>query len=688
MARLPTAADLGERPTPRPATGIASYRPAPPDSLAADIRSAGHEFKEAARVIRATNREQDTLAAEAGVNALYEHKTDRELGEQGFRRATGGSVVGEEFVNGHLGKLNQDVEQIAGGLQNDEQRQMFRQKAQVVSLQFRSAVMQHQAAETFKFNDQTASASMDAARRMIFEAPGDPMAMRAGLAKLDWGIDQKAKLHGWSPEMTAETKANYRSRVYDDVVTLDIERDPEGTLALLNHRVGTKDQPGAPTGNPAIDSLDPTKLAGLRHRAASYVMQDVHRQSAETDARLRDADRAVDEAIKFVQAGERMSPQYESELLARVAGTPREQHARQLVQVSYSAAAFGSQTLPAQRHDLRQYEAQSAQTGTSPEAKALVEHARSIHAAQEAAYKENPWAAATRFGRLPPTPEVALTSAEHLPALIDQREQLMTRVETYAGREVSPLQPNEARAAIGLLRGLPVETRAETLGRMGALLSPGQIEALAGQMDGTDRPMAIALKLADLRTNAGRVASVLVLQGAQALADKAVSVDEASVTGWKARIAEMVRGSLDNPELERQAAEAAYLVRVAMEMPGGNVAPGFDTFRGGRTEAAAVAMVIGTPVVRAGVKTVLPYGMDEGGFEQSLHQHTPEKLLQYAPGGTVYVRGQPRTLRQLSLTLPGMGFRKDGDGRYVPVSAGAPVTIDAAGTKLLRLDIR
>jgi hypothetical protein len=106
----------------------------------------------------------------------------------------------------------------------------------------------------------------------------------------------------------------------------------------------------------------------------------------------------------------------------------------------------------------------------------------------------------------------------------------------------------------------------------------------------------LALKLQLDRTTAGRTTSALVLRGAQALADKTVKRSDADLTGWRAEIAGIVRGTLGDDQAESDAIDAAYYVRAAMEQEGIQ-APGFNLKASSEN---AVRMVIGQPLDRGG----------------------------------------------------------------------------------------
>jgi hypothetical protein len=695
MPRLPDYTDLGRAPTPRPAGGIASYQPADNSGMARGLQEAGREIAQASQILAETNARQDVVVAEAALNRLQQQRLDLEAGEQGFSRVRGSGVVSPKFVADYEQRFKAAARDIEQSLANDNQRRLFQQRVPTTGLQFRSALLRHQATETDRFNDLTENETVDSARRQIFDSPLDPQALDAGLARMNWAIDQKAQRMGWDSTVTQETKATFRQKVMEDLGAILVERDPAGALQALNVRMGIGVEPG-PSGVTAFDAVGPEKLVTLRNRAASYVEQSRARLEAEQKKRLKEAEDEVKALREFALTGQMVSPAYEQQVLAKTIGTPYEAGARALVQSSYVGATHGAQTLTTQEQRLAQMDTQLALQGGSPEELKLVQSAREITNRQRAAYKENPWAAATRFGRQPAVPEVTLTAPEQVPQLVGQRLTLINGVETYAGAPVSPLQPNEAKAFTAMLQGMPPEQRAEVIAQTGAQLTVPRGAALAEQIDAHDKPLALSLKMGLDRTTAGRAASVYVLRGAQALKDKTVAKDDSALAGWRAEIATHVRGALGNDAAEQDVIDAAYYVRAALEQEG--IAPSGLKPMSANAENA-IAMVIGRPVTRAGVKTFLPRGMDESTFDDRLQAYTAERLhamtftrsegtdVQRTPIGVFFVRGAPITAAQLAARLPEYGLKRDGAGRYVPVVRNAPITLDPQGQQLLRLEI-
>jgi hypothetical protein len=454
--------------------------------------------------------------------------------------------------------------------------------------------------------------------------------------------------------------------------TKDAETDPTGFIERA------KD----PSKDPVLSSLKPEHLAMLDQRARADLERAAAKAKTESDAALREAEKAVKELQKFRITGEQPSPEYATDVTRKTAGTVWAPVALQMLSDAQRGAGFGAKSIPAQQRELLAL----AGRPTDPETQQLVSYARTIHENQIAAYKENPWEAAARFNGMAPEPAAQIQAAEQLPQLIGQRVAKLSRVEAASGQPASVLQPSELQASIPLLQAMPLSQRAEVLGQMGMQLDGPHLVALADQLDKGDKPMALAMKLGADRTNAGRTVSELVLKGAEALADKTVKKDDAVLVGWRAEISALVRGALGGvkgdglPKAEQDIIDAAFYVRAHSELASG-VAPGFDKVS---SNEHALSLVIGRPMERGGVKSFLPRGMKQDDFDEKLT--SPATATQVPQ--TIYLRGQPVPREAFMSRLPTLGMRRDGASRYLPVSNNAMFTTDPEGLAPVRLVIQ
>lgn len=423
------------------------------------------------------------------------------------------------------------------------------------------------------------------------------------------------------------------------------------------------------------DALDPGKRTALSHQLFTWQKQIEGSRAREQDAAEKLAADTVNKLQTFILEGQAPDLEYQKQVLEATKGTQWEAQAKAQINLGIQGAGFGSQPLLRQAAMMQTWEG----TPTDPDQAKARAHARTIHERQAAAYKEDPWDAAARFQRMPVVVAQPIMAPGQLLQLATQRIPQMGGIEAASGMPAPLLRPAEVPQAIQVLQSASIRDRVEVLGQIGSMLKAPQIEALAAQLESGNKPLALTLKLGADRTTTGRMTSELVQIGAQALADKTVKKDDTALAGWRAEISSLVRGTLGDTKAENDIIDAAYFVRAAQELDG--VAPtGFKLPVGADQ---AVSLVVGMPLTRAGVKTLLPRGMDESMFDTRARA-----ALAAGKGQTIYLRGQPMTVESLANRWPSYGVRMVRPGEYMPVSGNAPFTLDKEGAVPLRVQVR
>lgn len=562
------------------------------------------------------------------------------------------------FTGGLLRDFKAWSETSAGAIADEREREMFKGMIAPIGDHLGQSGIQFEGQQRRAWRRSTLADGIDTDAKT---AGADPSQVLEIVAARRAAIRQSGDLMP-DEQMALEVKSR-ETIAYNAGVTL-VTRDPAGWLKR-----------DAKT-DPLISLMDPANLRALNGHAQALVAQQRNAAERDGERAIKDAEKAVEGLREFALGGGLPDLAYQAQVRTLTRGTPYAEAADALLGQAQAGAAFGSQSLTKQAAAL-----QAMGMGGNPDEKKIIDFARQVHDTQKRAFDDNPWAAASRFHRLPAVPEAQITDAGQALQLIQQRRPMQSAVEASAGRPVSPLQPTEAAQWADRLKALPVEQRADQLAAVGQSLGIGQVAALADQLDKGNKPLALAMKLGLDRTTAGRTVAGLALRGAQALADKTVKKDDAALTGWRSEISGMVRGTLGDDRAESDVIEAAYYVRAAMDIEG-IAAPGFS--RGlGQSAEEAVRMVIGTPLDRGGVKTLTPRGMDEKAFDEKARA-----ALAPLAGQKVYIRGKEMTAEELAIRIAGYGMRRDGQGRYTPVLNGAYFTTDKEGQQPLRLEVR
>lgn len=443
------------------------------------------------------------------------------------------------------------------------------------------------------------------------------------------------------------------------------------------------------TGVAWIDDATAEQVKQWNSQAQVKITQIENAKARDAAGREADALRTVNGAVELADKGQYFTPEFTAQLKASAAGTPYAAQAQALIDNQAQTAGFAAAPAADRTAALEMARAAAVTPGkgVDPSSSKDLTRWERIDSAIKAAYKDNPWQAAQQYGAIQRAPVANITQPGDLMTVIANRAPFAAAVEAHAGQTISLLQPQEAEQFGRLLRKLPPDQEGAVLSQAGiALGSPARIAALAKQLGAGDQVHELMLLSAGDKTNAGRTTAELIRRGAQALTDKTVKPEEAPVTGWKSVIAGLVDNTLGNPEAEDQIKRSAYFVRAAMENNGAK-APGF-TGIGNADAESSVAMVVGWPIERQGVKTLLPKGMKEGDFDVALSKYTAPALTAMAPDGKLYLGGKEFSAQTLASQLSDMALRRWDGSTYIPLRNGRPITVDPAGTVPLKLKVQ
>lgn len=422
-----------------------------------------------------------------------------------------------------------------------------------------------------------------------------------------------------------------------------------------------------------LPDLDPQKRAQLMDRAQTYRMRldqqdELRAQRAQrlADAQLKRAEAAFTTFQTLADKGGVLDPAYVDQVTRETAGTPFQAGVTRLAKQAVETGGFAAQPIQQQRAALQALDTQIAQQGRNPALDKHREKLERVLRASEADVKADPLNAALQRGVI--TEVAPLSLAGGVAGMVQQlgaRSEQARTVETWAGAPVSPLLKSEADNLAGMLRSMPADQRATALEVLSRTMTPRQAQALAGQLDGSDKALGLALAYGAAQTTFDRPVSELILRGQIALKEaKTVKLDDKAEEGLTAQLDKAMGGAIANPEQAMRVREAAKLIWAGKAAEGQRIDP-----------ANAMRLALGGDVAdHNGAKVVLPAGMDEAALRQRLQSFTPDAFAGQLPDGKVYVRGQPMDAAQFVANLPGAQLRTLARGRFAVVSGGAVVT--------------
>jgi hypothetical protein len=209
MPTLPDIPSYGA--APQSAGAVAGYSP----SIGRDVAQAGQQIQSAAEVLAETNIRQDSIIAQSAANKLKQAKTLLQYDDKtGWGNAREGHAVGKQFVANYSAKFDDARKQIRDSLESDSQRALFDRHADIESMTMQSALLQHQSAETNKFNDSTENNTVTLGLQSIAQSPKDILNFGTQMKTIEATVRANGKRNGLSPEQVAVNLSNVRSASY------------------------------------------------------------------------------------------------------------------------------------------------------------------------------------------------------------------------------------------------------------------------------------------------------------------------------------------------------------------------------------------------------------------------------------------------------------------------------------------
>ena len=467
------------------------------------------------------------------------------------------------------------------------------------------------------------------------------------------GAEAAAKAHQAWTERAA--RAHFQRRI------ADAHDNPQGLAGLRDEVAGSAD-------------LDPMQQSAMLSSIDSRTAVLENRALAAQERRSREARSAADGLRNLSMGGFPVSPSYASEVVATTKGTEYAAEVQELLKGASQMAGFASKPLAEQDRIVADLTAEASKRGVTPDSDEQLRKASQIRDRSRRDYAANAWQAAADRGQIDDIPPLDTSSTMGMVRSLSSRLEVLPSIEIAAGGPVSPLQPDEATGFGQVLQSLPVQDRADLLGRVRQVVGPQRMQMIAGQLSKEDPTLAVvaAAEADGLRASNGESVGMLILKGAEAIKGKQVKIDDAAGEGIQAQMREYLADAIVSPDAREAAISAAIKVWAARQVTG-------DTL----TESEALETVTGPVVEWGGGKTLAPPGWTADEFTTAIEDLSALRITQMLGGAPMYVAGQPITPKQLADQMESVQLRQGTGGRYgfmigsamVTDQAGQPITL-------------
>jgi hypothetical protein len=558
MPKLPSSTDLGERPDTRVGGGVASYNvdansTAPGLALAQAGKGLSQVGDAFYRQVEEEEGRINTIKAEEAFNKLRERQLDLTVGnENGFLNRRGADAINTPLLKDYSTKFEQATKDVEATLANDKQRELYRKRAGVSSLQFREDLLKHLHREGDTYSKQVYEGGVNVEVRNATARWQDPEAVWLSLERINGLIAAEAERGGWSPEQTEAERLKRVSQVHSTVIGQAIatdnytfaqqwyeqnkdDIDPATAKAVQKavedgaqkqtYADHTRDFLGVQDdakglaalhakvmGDPRLDDTRKNALLG-RIQARQGVLE--HR--AEANARKIESrvSRAISDARANLMAGFEPTPEQLSPIINAARGTELERDAAILVASANASRVFRGSLPAAQEQMIAQAEATLRQDPAKFD-RQLLESWKTIHENQKRRVAESPITYGVQQGLIDPKSPAARPLDLSRP--IEAMEGLTARFETARAfvrthnAPFKPLTPEETSLVVNNLKGATVPQKREWFGQL-AQASNGDYEGYSAVM-AQIAPDAPVIAIAGEYAGKGRTqAADLLLRG-------------------------------------------------------------------------------------------------------------------------------------------------------------------------------
>jgi hypothetical protein len=401
------------------------------------------------------------------------------------------------------------------------------------------------------------------------------------------------------------------------------------------------------------------QLDGYRASNEARALRQAQQAEIAASAREREAGRAWDVLSGWALAGKAADPQANAALISKLDPARLSAYKALAAEIPARAAA-AMQPLQAQQDQLDALKAQRVTRGTSPELEKEIDRREKVLSESKADYGRDPLRAAAERGIIDRPAPLDLSSFDGIAASVAGRAAQAQAVATRTGRAVSPLLPEEADRFAGLLAAVAPAQQGRMIAQLASVLPAGQMQALAGQIDAKDRPLALQMAAGAAKTSEGRTVAELIGRGRQAIKDKAIKEETGAEFGVRSQIAKTVGESIGGRWRE-DIVDAARLIYLGKQAEGT-----------GLSIDGAVRLALGGEIVEHnGRRLPVPQGVN---LPEALRRIPERAVSAQAPDGYVYASGRPIGVPEFLANLPSAQLEPMPGGKYAVISGGSRVT--------------
>lgn len=226
MPRLPSAEDLGQRPTPSGRGGISRLQLTTPrrgieQQAEAEFGKVLTGLGDTVAALALKEKERVDSARVEDAFTQYQNRTlELEYGQQeGFVNIRGGDAIKQPLVDDYRTKREAAAKQIRDSLDDDFQKIAFDKRAGIVDRQFDARIYRHVAEQSNVYQTQTYEGVLATERKAAALNWDQPGQIEMSILRSNMEVDRKARNEGLPPDIANQLKVINTTQIHADVVT-------------------------------------------------------------------------------------------------------------------------------------------------------------------------------------------------------------------------------------------------------------------------------------------------------------------------------------------------------------------------------------------------------------------------------------------------------------------------------------
>jgi len=161
---------------------------------------------------------QDTIRAEDAYTRLRQRQLDLTTGEGGYATTKGEQAVKRPLLKEYTAQFADQVNAIAEGLGNENQKRLFSQRAAVSALQFEEGILHHVIRENDAYAKQVFEGIMTVEQRAATSNWSSPAEVQASITRIEAAVADRAERGSWPSEYTEATRLKEVGAIHSAVV--------------------------------------------------------------------------------------------------------------------------------------------------------------------------------------------------------------------------------------------------------------------------------------------------------------------------------------------------------------------------------------------------------------------------------------------------------------------------------------